>query len=121
MESQRVLEDFVAAYREGRTVAEDDARFKSILELDRMAAEDPEAAWVLILGILERDQSAPVIEMLAAGPLEDLIEYHGAHFVDRIEEAARRDSKFRRLLGGVWEASTPDIWGRVVAARENAW
>jgi hypothetical protein len=119
VDPQRIIEDFVGAYRDGDEPKEDDARFGSIMELDDLACREPDTAWGLILAILERDQSSRVVGMLAAGPLEDLIEYHGPQFIDRIELRARQDPAFRHLLGGVWESSSPQVWARVETARGN--
>jgi len=55
--------------------------------------------------------------MLAAGPLEVLIEYHGPNFIDRIEERAKSDAAFREVLWGVWPSSSSPVASRVEAAR----
>jgi len=86
-----------------------------------MSEPGAERCWAAILTILAKEPPDPVIEMLAAGPLEDLIEYAGARYIDRIETEARRNPAFRSLLGGVWKSSSPEIWGRVEAARGEAW
>ena len=78
---------------------------------------DPEDVWQIILKVLSQSPSDKVIEVLAAGPLEDLINDYGARFIDRIENEARRNPAFRHLLGGVWESSAPDVWSRVEKAR----
>lgn len=82
------------------------------------SAED---CWSAILAILDKAPPDSIIGALAAGPLEDLIQYAGPQFIDRIELEARRNPAFRHLLGGVWESSTPDVWTRVSAARSGAW
>jgi hypothetical protein len=39
-------------------------------------------------------------------------------FIERIEDAARREAAaFRALLESVWQSSTPEIWARVTALR----
>lgn len=82
---------------------------------------DPELCWKAILTILSRKPSTKVIGSLAAGPLEDLIQYHGPEFIDRIEEEARKNPDFRHLLGGVWESSSPAVWARIEEARGQPW
>lgn len=81
---------------------------------DQIDAED---TWRVILAVLSQNPSDEIIGMLAAGPLEDLIEDQGTEFIERIETEARRNPAFRHLLGGVWKSSTPDIWARVERAR----
>ncbi len=83
------------------------------------AASD-EDCWFGILEILSRNPPNRVIEVLAAGPLEDLIAKRGERFMERIEDEARRNPAFRDLLGGVWQNRTPrDLWLRVEKARGN--
>ena len=78
---------------------------------------EAEDAWKAILRILELDPPDEVLAVLAAGPLEDLIDDYGALFIDRIETESRRNPRFRQLLGGVWKSSSADIWARVEACR----
>ena len=78
--------------------------------------EQAEECWKCILLVLSKRPPDEVLGVLAAGPLEDLIDDHGPRFIDRIETAAWQDPAFRSLLNGVWESSTPDIWARVERA-----
>ena len=55
-------------------------------------------------------------EVLAAGPIEDLLAKHGADFIDRVEAEARNDPNFAKVLGGVWKNEMPaDVWARLQA------
>jgi hypothetical protein len=81
----------------------------------------PEDCWFTILEILSRNPPQEVIGVLAAGALEDLIDSHGPEFIERIEAESRCNKAFRRLLGGVWQSSTPEVWARVEKARGKAW
>ena len=81
----------------------------------------PEDCWLAILEILSRKPPQQVMQVLAAGALEDLITHHGPEFIERIELEARRNSAFRHLLGGVWRSSTPEVWTRVEQARGKSW
>jgi len=74
-----------------------------------------------ILVILEKNPPDKVMSVLATGPLEDLIDRCGEEVIDNIERLARQNPKFKNLLGGVWECSTPDIWSRVLACRGEVW
>jgi hypothetical protein len=74
------------------------------------------------LGRMDADPSQQAFQVLAAGPLEDLLADHGAAIIVRVEEEARRNPRFNLLLGGVWRNSmTHDIWQRVEAARLTVW
>jgi hypothetical protein len=81
----------------------------------------PEDCWLAILEILSRDPPEQILGNLAAGPLEDLIQYHGPEFIEHIELESRRSRSFRHLLGGVWESSTPEIWARVQKSQGDLW
>jgi len=74
----------------------------------------PELLWLLILAVHGKNQTPRVQEVLAAGPLEDLLGRYGAHFIARVEAKARFDPSFARLLGGVWKSTIPnEVWLRV--------
>ena len=79
---------------------------------------DPEAAWEAVLRIMQHELSNEQIALLAAGPIEDLLAWHGTQFIDRIEAEARRSPAFAHVLGGVWRHDMPqEIWQRVESAR----
>ena len=84
-------------------------------------SQEAEDAWSAILAVLRHQPPVEVIGILAAGPLEDIIEYWGAEFINRIENEARINPAFRHLLGGVWESSTPENWRRIETVRGEAW
>lgn len=80
----------------------------------------PEAAWRFILELVARAKSDLMLAMIAAGPLEDLINQYPDQFIQQIEEEARKDARFRKCLTGVWENGIPTpIWKRMVAACGN--
>jgi len=87
--------------------------------------ENPELCYSVILYALRSvpaDPANPVFRHLAAGPLEDLLAAHGSKLIERIETEARKSPTFNLLLGGVWQnAMTPEVWGRVQAARLKVW
>jgi len=99
------------------SVGADHPLWWSIDKFFDLGDSDPKSCWEAILAILDVDPSEKVLGMLSAGPLEDLIHYHGPEFIDRIEHEAKFDLQFRKLLQGVWESSSPDIWERIQRAR----
>ena len=58
--------------------------------------------WKLIVDVFSSDPSPAVTEILAAGPLEDLIWEDGAEVLPEIEALAARNATFVDLLSGVW-------------------
>lgn len=111
-------EDFIAAWitmaKAGNgTQAHDDA-FWAFQHMYDLIHEQPEVAFGLIVEIWARDQSRAVVQLLSAGPLEDLLSRRGSEFIDRVEEEAERNPSFRKLLGGVWKSAMPDpVWSKV--------
>lgn len=86
------------------------------------ATEDPETTWLAILEILKRDLTDDQKALLAAGPLEDLLVWHGSAFINRVEDEAKVNARFNYLLGGVWRREMPqEIWERVEKARKTVW
>jgi hypothetical protein len=53
-------------------------------------------------------QSDASFSMLGASPLEDLIQEHGAEFVERIERKAKESLRFSQLFQHVWVPANPD-------------
>jgi len=79
---------------------------------------DPETAWEAVLRIMQHHLSDKQRALLAGGPIESLLSWHGKQFIDRIEAEAKRSPDFSHILGGVWKQDMPDeIWRRVESAR----
>lgn len=86
-------------------------------QMYKWVRRDPERAWRIIHAIRAQDGSDDVLANLAAGPLEDLMVYHGPAFIARVEALSRQDAQFRKLLGAVWRNDmTDDVWRRLSAA-----
>jgi hypothetical protein len=86
-----------------------------------LSFEDPEVLWEFILEVLQRDPPTEVVEVLAAGPLEDYLAKYGEKVIDRVEARAKSDPNFRSLLGGVWRNSMSDeVWARVQASWDRS-
>jgi hypothetical protein len=85
----------------------------------------PKLALSIILKILEKDSTDVVIPVLAAGELEDILSLHGEDIIDLVERTARENLKFKKLLGGVWQAEmSSEIYKRVIIAaggEEKKW
>jgi hypothetical protein len=73
--------------------------------------ELPERAWTLIVEIIERAPSDAALGFLAASPLEDLLSKDGPDFIERVEQRALGNAKFRRALGMLKRLRmTEDVW-----------
>ena len=88
---------------------------------DIIRDEDPARAWELVLALV---QTAPdgSLDYIGAGPVEDLVNRHGAALVDSIIVEASRDSRFREALASIWlvqEDVPADVLVRLQKATGN--
>jgi hypothetical protein len=97
---------------------------ESVLDWE-LPREQPDLCLSAILEVLNRiDGSAPnrLLSVLAAGPLEDLLNYNGDSVVDEIDILARKSPEFRLLLNGVWDSDIkPNVLARLAKYRGNPW
>lgn len=101
---------------------EREENFWAFEAFDEASRSDPELCWELILQTLHTPHSDSVTEILAAGPLEELLAHFGPQFIERVEAKTREDAEFKDLLGGVWRNSMSDeIWARIEACRGEPW
>ena len=87
--------------------------------------KDPRLCLDSILQVLGRIPTNPEnkhFQVLAAGPLEDLLVHHGITFVDEIEILARRSPAFRALLNGIWTSRVnPQVVTQLSKYRSTQW
>ncbi len=105
-------------YQTELPVPEEDGRLRDwILDAE---FEHPEDLWRFLVAALAPDRAGEILHVLSAGELENILVYHGPAFIDRVETTARTNPRFATLLGGVWKRDMrPEIWVRVVAARDR--
>ena len=116
-ELNKWVEGYIKAQEKDDSSLKDEQLHWAIQKFFDLEIENPDLCWKVILEILHREPSEKVLGMLAAGPLEDLIENHGPKFIARIEDEAKTNRDFKKLLQGVWESSTEEVWNRVLKAR----
>ena len=75
-------------------------------QVDEIIDRDPEMGWLLVLDLVEAAPDDLVLANIAAGPLENLLNNSSDLLVDRVDNEARRNPKFRRCLTGVWGLPT---------------
>jgi hypothetical protein len=81
---------------------------------------EPELLWRFILAVHEEDTADELAMHLSAGPVEDLMSVFGEAYIERIEDVARRDARFKRMLCGTWQdAMSDDLWARFQKARSE--
>ncbi|MFZ0494401.1 MAG: DUF6869 domain-containing protein [Methylocella sp.] len=90
--------------------------FSAYEKLHELVRNDPETAWHFLQKMWKLDTTDQMLANIAAGPLEDLLRYHGERLIDRIEEMTQSDPVFKKMLGAVWRNTIPDdVWNRVKA------
>ena len=113
-ERSKLVRAWIAMQKAERGTARHDDLFWSVSNLWELTHKEPDTALDVILTILQVDDSSKIQENLSAGPLEDLLVYHGPKMIERIEREASRNHSFRMLLGGVWKNVIADeIWSRI--------
>ena len=69
-----------------------EARFWAYEALSDLIEEDPGLAWEIILDLLHRAPTESTFGLAAAGPLEDLVAWHGREVIDLIEPRVHDDA-----------------------------
>jgi len=120
--SDEDFENWVRTYIERqemvhKPLGDNDPLFWSVLMFIDLIDEAPELCWRAILAILRCKPNDEALGMLAAGPMEDLIRYHGIEYIEKIEVEAQSNPDLKHLLGGVWRSSTHAVWQRIEAIR----
>lgn len=107
---------------EGSTISE--CVGQPVLDFD-LAQTQPFLCLSAIIEVLELiDSSEPnlLLSLLAAGPLEDLLNENGDAVVDEVDRLARTSPKFRLLLNGVWNSGIkPSVLIKLEKYRVNPW
>jgi hypothetical protein len=77
-----------------------------------------EQQWQFLRAAVSQAESDDELKHVAAGPAEHLLGWHGADYIDAVEEQAAADPKFARMLSGVWKYLMKDeVWERVQALK----
>jgi hypothetical protein len=114
--NQEIAETRIKLQHTTRKDSERSTMFLAYEELDRLIHDDLEEAWKVIRIIYKTDSSGHMLANVAAGPVEDILVYHGEEFIDPAEQLADNDPIFKKLLGAVWRNNIPqDVWMRVKA------
>ena len=121
-EVHRIAKAWIEMHRLPEDSQEREAEFWAFERLSNLVQDDPEEAWKVIEAMRRLDGTDSILANIAAGPLEDLLVYHGDKFIDRFELLARDDQQFRKMLGAVWQNNMSDIlWTRVKAIAAPPW
>ena len=123
-EAKSMARAWVAYWRQHESTGEfPDSEASEVV--NDLAHDDPSEALAVILEILrsiEPDPETELFQVLAAGPVEDLLANSGDAIIENVEAEASRNEAFKLLLGGVWKNTmSQDIWERVERCRGGQW
>lgn len=114
---QKFAEDWLAEIREENTNEESELG-ESVVRMNFTAT--PDLQWNFILLTVSLAKTDEELSLIAAGPIEHLLGWHGENYIELVEEQAAIDPKFARALTGVWRYMMSDeIWSRVKALQEQ--
>ncbi len=103
-EKENLVSTWITAEKSGSNSPEYETNWWAIETLIKLPNDNPELAWEIILRIfhkLEEVKDARLLEILAAGPIEDLLCSHGQNIIDRIEIEANKNITFKECIKGV--------------------
>jgi len=96
-----------------------EARLAAHESMFQMASNAPNDLWRLLEIAWDSELGDRELGMLAAGALEDLLGHHGEDFMEKLEIAARQNSKARFMVAGVWRGGMSNaVWERFLLLRE---
>lgn len=125
MTPQTAAKRWITYWRSKETLEEGVVDFEADERVNDWVREDADRGLhviSLILAGIDPQPTSSLFQVLAAGPLEDLLAHHGPAVIDRVEQLANEDSRFNLLLGGVWPGSiAPEVWLRVETVRREVW
>lgn len=100
-----IANKWINAWSNGKTPAVGEGVSECDLDwgIPREKPEDCLDIILIILGKIQNEGNDKLLSVLAAGPLVDLLTENGKQVVERVEECARKDPLFRKLLNGVWD------------------
>jgi hypothetical protein len=70
-------------------------------EVNQIVRRDPATGWSLTCLLIKKAPSDEALAYVAAGPLEDLLTFHGPALIDHVTVAARADERLQLALSGV--------------------
>jgi hypothetical protein len=98
----------------------DEALFWAFEELCSLCEGNPEQAWQVVQQISNLSTDPKILGNLVAGPLEDILHYHGLDFIERFEIYTRQHPEFVTVAKGVWvKEAAKEVRDRVRVLQEQ--
>jgi uncharacterized protein DUF6869 len=95
--NQELVDGYIENYKD-----QTDKTFWAFEEVLKIVSTDLTRGFEITSALIESSEDELTLSYIAAGPLEDLLIFHGLNAVPLVDEAARKSIKFRAALKGVW-------------------
>ena len=119
-ELEKWVDAYIEVYDHEEIVDEFHPCYWAVEKFADLEADAPEFCWEAMKSILAKSSSERVLTNIALGPMEELIELHGADYIGKIEKEAQTNLNFREMLRAVLETTNEEVWNRVLRARTDA-
>lgn len=97
--------------------AEKENGFWAFDEVVSLTELHPQGALSLISLVIELDHSEKIVANLGAGPLEDLLVYHGDSCINKVVQKINEDENWKRVAQNVWQNAMSDrVWQQLQGA-----
>ena len=93
-------------------VLKQDQDFWAFDAVNQLVRRDPVAGWRVTYLLINKAPSDEAPAYVAAGPLEDLLKFHGPAVIGHVTVAARAEERLQLALSGVWIDRASPIWER---------
>lgn len=82
-------------------------------DLADLCYTNPNDAWQVILALVQASEADALLQAIGAGPLADLMIFHGEDYIGHVENQADADSRFRQAMSGAWlDGDDTPVWKR---------
>ena len=119
-EIESLVKSWVALHKAEHGSDDYQSNFWAFDSLIKLLFDDPNAGVDCIIEILNYDSSIVISENIAAGPLEDLLSFHGIDAVEILEKKIEKSPRLSATLGGVWQNSiSNEVWSKFETIRSK--
>ncbi|MGO9134197.1 MAG: DUF6869 domain-containing protein [Methylovirgula sp.] len=98
---------------------EDNPEHRVALSLIDQTLRDWPSALAVCIEVAVESDDPWILEILGAGPLEDLLENHGDTVLNHFLAAAKDNPNFRQALYHIWSCTDKDVWLRFLQIRDE--
>lgn len=91
------------------------------VNLYRLLHAEPDGGLSVLFAAMQLTDDEQLLNLLAAGPVEDFLGRHGEVYLDRIHSLALEHRRLREVLDGFWQGAMPKrVWHRIEILKQSA-